>query len=306
MTGTLKSQEKIGDEFLKEGNYIALRRIVEMYAWTEERSSKSKTHTGGSKTTETTYTYKKVWTTNPEDSSQFKKPNGHKNLPLTLNNTTIKVKKAQIGIYDIDMSTVTLPSYQELGLTKNMLIEKDNFKFANNKYLFKGEGTLSNPEIGDIRISYEIITNPLEFITIFGKLDLANKKIIPFYGPKNKKLYRIFKGDRDAAISTMQTEHTVFTWILRLIGFLLMWFGLVAIFAPISTVLDVLPIFGSITRTGISIVTFIVALVLSIVTIVVSMIFHNIIALIIVILLAAGLGFLYFKKIKSVKTKPAK
>ena len=198
------------------------------------------------------------------------------------------------------MDQVALPQEKSIQLNNNNVILDNNLKLVNDKYLFKGKGTISNPEVGDIRVSYAVVYNPLETATIFGKLDATNQKISPYYGTKNTKLYRIFEGTRDTAISTMETEHKMLTWILRGVGFALMWFGLMLLFGPISIFLDVLPIFGSISSVGVGIITFLVSLVLSIVTILVSMIFHSLIALIVVIL-GIIIGIFWYLKNKRKK-----
>lgn len=299
-TGILKSDEKIGDTYLKEGDYIAITRNVEMYSWKEEKHEKSTKNMGGSETIETTYTYEKYWTSNPENSSNFKKPEGHSNPQMTLNSNSLNVKNAKLGIYDVDMNQVSLPQYRNIQLNNSNIILNDNLELVNDQYLFKGSGSISNPEIGDVRVSYSVIHNPIDTVTIFGKLDLTNKKISPFYGEENTELYRIFEGTRDSAISTMKTEHTIFTWILRAVGFLLMWFGLAALFGPISVFLDVLPIFGAIGRVGIGLITFVVSFILSIITILISMIVHNIIALVVVVL-GIILGIIWYLKNKRKK-----
>lgn len=299
-TDVLKSDEEIGDTFLKKGNYISIERNVEMYAWQEETQSKSQKNIGGSETTETTYTYKKEWTSNPDNSSNFKKIEGHQNPQMTLNNNSIKVINAEIGMYDVDMNQLTLPQHKNIQLNNNNVILENDLKLANDQYLFKGSGSINSPEIGAIRVSYSVIHNPLDTATIFGKLDTTNQKISPYYGTKNTKLYRVFEGARDTAISTMKTEHTILTWILRGVGFTLMWFGLMALFGPISVFLDVLPIFGSISKAGIGLITFLVSLVLSIITILVSMIIHNLIALIVVVL-GIIIGIIWYLKNKRKK-----
>lgn len=299
-TGTLKSDQTLGDTYLQAGAYIAITQNVEMYAWEENESSTSKTNVGGSETTETTYTYDKKWTSNPESSEGFKKQEGHMNPQMLINSNAVVVPNAQIGIYAVDMTQVTLPSYKGLQLTSANTILSEGLALANEQYLFKGAGSITGPQVGDIRISYSIIPNPLNSATIFGKLDSANSAINPYYGEKNAKLYRIFEGTRDSGISTMKTEFNMVTWIFRGVGFFLMWFGLMALFGPISVFLDVLPIFGSISRGGIGIVTFLVSLILSVITILVSMIIHNLIVLIIVIL-AAIIGSVWYMKGKRKK-----
>jgi hypothetical protein len=100
------------------------------------------------------------------------------------------------------------------------------------------------------------------------------------YIHEDVKLYRVFYGSRGEAISTMKTEFKILTWVLRGVGFFLMWIGLSSILGPVNIVLDFLPIAGKISRFIIGLLSFITALILSIVTILVSIIFHNIFLLI--------------------------
>ena len=295
ITGILESNDKIGDEFLRQGNYISIERSVEMYSWKEYKESNSKTNVGGSETTETTYNYKKEWVNDPDNSSNFKITEGHQNPQMTINNNSVKVQNAKIGIYDLDINKIKLPNPKSLKLNNENIILINNLNLANDKYLFKGTGTIENPQIGDIRISYSVITNPLEKVTVFGKLDKSNQKISQYFGKNNVKLYSVFEGNKDTAISIMNTEHNTLTWALRGLGFILMWIGLMTLFNPISVFLDILPIFGSISRIGIALITFFVSLVLSIITILISILTHNLITLIVVILFTIVALILYLK-----------
>ena len=67
----------------------------------------------------------------------------------------------------------------------------------------------------------------------------------------------------------------------------MMWAGLSAVFRPISVFLDVVPLFGSLSKGIIGFITGLIALVLSIVTILVSMILHNVVALIVSVLITS-------------------
>jgi len=79
------------------------------------------------------------------------------------------------------------------------------------------------------------------------------------------------------------------------------------LFEPISVFLDFLPIFGSISRSLVGTICFLIALVLSIVTILVSMILHNVVALLIALAITAVAIFVFFKFLrkKGAAAKPA-
>ena len=60
-----------------------------------------------------------------------------------------------------------------------------------------------------------------------------------------------------------EDENAMLTWILRGLGFLMIWGGFGAIFKPISVLADVIPLFGDIAESGISIISGLLAAVLS-------------------------------------------
>ena len=76
----------------------------------------------------------------------------------------------------------------------------------------------------------------------------------------------------------------------------MMWIGLKMILAPLSVLLDVLPILVHISRGDVGLVTGLLSIVLTIVTILVSMLLHNIYAVIVAALLAAGVVIFFWKK----------
>jgi len=308
-SGNVNSDQVIGDNlflnpdnlFLNPDKFIAAEREVEMYSWIEKSESHSKTNTGGSETTETTYTYSKGWEENPKSTSNFKHPEGHENPQKSLDSYTNKVTAATIGAYNFDPQSVTLPNFSQLPLNSQNITLSDGATLANDSYLFikKSEsGTFNSPQVGDLRISYHVLRPGFDG-TIFGKL--SGSKIDPYFDQDGNNLYRVFIGTRDQGIATLHTKYTTLLWILRLVGFLLMWFGLSALFGPISVLMDILPIFGVISRSLIGIITFLVAFVLTIVTILVSMLLHSLIALIIVLVITVGVIIAFFVVIKNKK-----
>jgi hypothetical protein len=294
VSGTLLSEETLGDIFFQEGNYIALERKVEMYAWEEEKQTKTETNRGGSETQETTFTYKKIWTPRPQNSAHFEYPKNHENPELPLPSQTLSVKNASIGKYKTDMKNLILPEKNILLLTPENTITDETTQLSNSQFLFQGKGTLSAPEIGDIRISYLGRENPLENITVFGKFQ--KDSLNPFYTENNTLLYRAFEGTKDSGVALLAKEHSFLTWMLRIVGFLLMFIGLTLIFEPISVFLDILPFFGSMSRTGIGILLFAVALLLTVLTILFSLIIQNFYALLILLLVLFGGSVWYMRR----------
>jgi hypothetical protein len=286
VNGTLTSDQRLGDlPYLAAGPYIQLDRKVEMYAWVEHKSTETRKDAGGSSTTTTTYTYDKQWTSTPEDSQSFEHPQGHANPALPLKSTSLVVPSAHVGAYAINTSDITLPDAQDINLGSPSVELVGDHRVVGN-YILLGRGSFDTPQLGDVRISYSGVSANTQAIA-FGKQQGA--ALIPYLTPKNDRLYRVFVNtDREGAIQTMGTEYQVMGWILRLVGFLMMWIGLCLCFEPITTFLDVLPFLGNAGRFVIGLAMFGVALLLSAITIVISMLVHNLLALIVVFGLLIG------------------
>ncbi|MCK9186272.1 TMEM43 family protein [Candidatus Gracilibacteria bacterium] len=297
VTGTVVSTEKLGDSmFLKPADYLAVSRNVEMYAWVEKSQSKSDTNMGGSETTTTTYTYAMEWTSVPQSSAQFKEAAGHTNPEMTIKGESFRVKSAKIGAYEIaDVSKIELPNYEKLTLKQEDLnLSKGVFE---NGVVYVGKGNSAAPQVGDLRVSYSAVNNNLNG-TAFGKIE--NGKLVTYVDQeKEESLYRLFDGTFDEAIKQMHGEYTTWLWILRLVGFLMMWIGLSSLFAPISVFLDVVPMLGSISRGAVGLLTFIVSLVLSAIAIIVSMLVQSLVAMIVV----AVVGIIAFIVVLKMKAK---
>lgn len=297
VTGELKSPETIGDpEFLKPGPYLKLERKVEMYAWVEHKKERSEKKLGGEEVRITDYTYTKEWTFHPPDSSSFRYPQGHENPPMAIQGKEFLVSEASVGAYKFLPSSVIFPPGVNVSLSPENVILNKNAQLVGD-YIFIGQGSFTEPQIGDLRISFKAVMSG-STVTLFGKLE--GNEVHPYYQNGNK-LYRIFHGSRDEAIAQMAKEYKVSIWLFRLFGFLMMWLGLVLLFELLNTILDIVPIVGGISRLVISISTLVVALALSLATIVVSKITHNFILLILTLLIIIG-GSLWW--IKTKKKKP--
>jgi hypothetical protein len=308
--GVAESTEKLGDEIaldkdsiiVESDTYLALDRTVEMYGWKEEKKTKSQKNLGGSETTETTYTYKTDWInlSDAAKSKDFQHPEEHQNPEPLVNNYEKKVTAAKVGNYVVDMNSLQLPAHKTLMLNDKVVdLPQDGeltTRLAEEKYIFIGSGTYQQPLVGDVRVRYGVVKYPTK-VTTFGKIDQAS--LVPFVDNKNHTLYRMFEGTKDEAVVTLHQEYKTALWIFRLVGFSMMFMGLLFCLGPLSTLLDIVPFLGSVGRGISGIAAFVVALVLSAVTIIISMILHNIIALIVVVGVIIA-GIIWWLKKKSV------
>lgn len=292
VTGDLSSDAALGDGlFLKPGEFIAYERVAEMYAWEEDEETESETRVGGSETTTTTYTYRKVWTENPESSSGFAERSGHENPEMSVRGDTDTVESAEIGAYTVNMQGIDLRGLEPLPLNEAAVNLTEGAKLEGG-FVFIGQGSVGSPQVGDIRVSYNVIRDGTN-VTVFGK---HSDGTIDAYFEDDTKVHYLFPGTRDAALANMHQEYLTMLWVLRALGFILMWIGLMIILMPLSVLLDVLPVMGKVSRGAVALVTFLAALALSAVTVLVSKLLHNPLALLAVLALTVAGGVYWFKR----------
>ncbi len=326
-TAPLISAETLDDgQFLKPGKYLVLERKVEMYSWEEDEKTSTQSSAGGSETTTRTYEYKKTWSSSPENSADFRYPADHSNPSLPFGQLQKRVSDATIGMYNVDMQSITLPELNKLTLTaENTDLKTVDLPLINNVntaalssvtpavlaqpgnaapntpqlmngeflYISRSQGaSFAAPQIGDIRISYRVLNNETK-VTLFGKLN--DKTFGPYLDGNNNRFYQLFLGTKEEAIVSLHQSYVMWIWIVRGIGFLMMWIGLSMILAPIKVLTDFLPFLGMISGGLIGIITFVTALVLSGVTILVAMVFHNVVALVAAIIIVLAVVFMVLK-----------
>jgi len=317
VTGSVSTDQQIGDgQYLKPGYYVAIQRNVEEYAWTETANSNTQNNIGGSSTTTTTYTYNLQWTDQPEDSSNFKQPSGHQNPPLALNNTEVLADNAKVGAYSFDPKSIKINDQEDINLnssnvnipvpttTTSTTTTSDplsNVVLASPEYLYEGNGTLTSPQVGAIRISYKGLL-PGTNATVFGTLN--NGAITSYAFSSKNSFYEIINGDRQTAIQTLNNQYQATIWLFRAIGVGLLWFGLTLLFGPLDAILDFIPIVGEIGKILIAIITLPVALILGVSIILIGYFAHHLITLIIMIPLMLAIFIGIFKLIKKARKIP--
>ncbi len=280
ISGTLISTEQLGDTpYMMPNNYIALIRTSEMYAWNETvDSSEAVDNVGGRSTTTTNYTYDTGWTTSPQSSGSFKFAEGHENPSKSIESAYLTVTSAHVGAYQIDPTTITLPEGQAVDVQPDTNIADYGFVQDGN---FLYNGSPSNPNVGDMRLSYKALPNAIA-VTVFGKI---NSGTIDPYTDRldanfSRTMYRVFLGSRDDAIALLQAEYVHEVWVNRMLGVVGLWIALGLLTDPIIKILDGIKIVGSAVTAIMQTVNIVVALTVGGTTIIISMVFHNLYLLI--------------------------
>jgi Transmembrane protein 43 len=274
VTGNADTQVTLTDPiFGVSAQALKLNRVVAMYQWEEDSQSTSKKKVGGKEETTTTYTYAKVWSPESIDSSMFEKPAGHENPGgFAYPSMELLADPVSLGAYTLSSSLVEMidnPESLSLTADTNFVAPEALKGIATQKgNLFYVGSNSAAPQIGDLRVSF-VETTPTQ-ISVMAQQ--AGSSFIPYQTEAGGQIQLLQVGTHtaDEMIQQAITHNKIMTWVLRLVGFLLMLSGLNMVFKPLSVLADVLPILGKIVSIGTGLVSFLIALSFSTLTIAIA------------------------------------
>jgi hypothetical protein len=313
LTGRATTASVLSDRsFGVNESALKLKRVVEMYQWKEVKKTETINNIGGSQTKQTTYSYHKVWSSSLVNSSRFGQPQGHENpakLPYDNREWTADIR---LGAHRLSGPFINqIDTYETYPLSQQTYAAMDaplqsTFKLRGGKYV---SGDQSNPEIGAVRIHYEVI-RPAD-ISVIGK---QNGSLIEAYdttrggfisgiarttsdGDTNVSgilvsAWRSFDAsakkkagtiallemgavDAGSMFSDAADENRVSTWLWRLAGFALMSLGLVLVLGPLTTLADFIPLVGLLVGASLGLIAVLGAFVLSFLTISLAWVFYR-------------------------------
>jgi len=291
LTGEAKTDETLEDPdfHVSAAKVIHLKRKVEMYQWKENKTEKTEKKLGGRKETTTTYSYEKVWSEKPIDSSAFnqkwKKKEEEKhpsdpvvNPPMEYKSKAATAKKVTLGAFTLPLALYQFnpdnPDATKIKNDENLPVSASaeeggppGFKpIEGGKRLYKGNP--DSPKVGDVRVQFTV-TKPAE-VSVYGKQYGETLEEYPTKAGDRLLDLRMGKMSGAAMIEAAQGENVTLTWILRLVGFILMAVGVYMVFQPLVVVADVVPFIGDLLSAGATLVAILVALPLTLITIAIS------------------------------------
>ena len=285
MSGKADTQDVLTDDmFGVSATAIRLERQVEMYQWIEESHSQKKKKLGGSEETVTTYTYKKDWSPTAIDSSGFKE-SGHDNPgSMEFESDRMYASNVSFGAFRLNKNQIeSIGSAQNYKFPTSFTCKVDRVKIVGTTIYVPNAETRSNEKnvrdvvsqtrIGDMRVTFRVVY-PHE-ISLIAKQH--GDTFVAYTAKNGKKLSYLEEGVKDAAemFETARTNNKITTWLVRIAGFLLMFFGLSMVFKPLSVLADVLPILGDIVEMGMGLVAGLIAIICTLVTIAIAWLFYR-------------------------------
>ncbi|MBR0238485.1 MAG: hypothetical protein IJQ39_10375, partial [Thermoguttaceae bacterium] len=158
--------------------------------------------------------------------------------------------------------------------------------------------------VGDIRVSFEYIPTPSKMSLISGQ---QGDTFAP-YQTKENKIELVAKGVKSSEemFKSAHNANSMMCWLLRLVGFLMMFFGLKMVFEPLRVIADVVPFIGSIVGMGTGFVAFVLAAGFSLLTIAIGWVYYRpLIGIPLLIVAIALLVWPFFKR-KKAEPQPEK
>jgi len=230
---------------------LRLSRKVEMYQWKEDTSTSTSESMGGTKTTQTTYSYHRVWSESLIDSSEFHHPSGHANPSMPITSARFDSSASMLGAYHVDPGVLDeisdftpfeaaiaspLPGYQ-----------------AQGGAFYRGQDA-ANPAIGDLRVNFEAV--PSQVFSVVAAQVAGT--LTPYHAANGYEIALVKPGALTSAalFAEKRQEERILTWVLRGVGFIVMVIAFALVAGPVATLFAVVPFLEGIVEAG----TFLVAL----------------------------------------------
>ncbi len=298
MTGQASSYETLSDpdfEIARPG--LKLRRNVEMFQWVEHESTETQKKLGGGEDRRKTWSYDKQWKSEWQDSAKFRHPDDHANpAAMRFGSKDFDSKIIRLGAFVLSPGLVSqIADFQPVSLdekSREHLPEKlraqsrlsDNRFYLPNEPAQKDSPDPSKPSISDLRIAFELATP--EAVSIMAVQ--SQRTFAPWTAKTGTQVEQLDEGtfSPDQMIHQLQSQNAKLTWILRLVGFVIMAMGIAAVFSPLTVVADVVPLFGNLLQMGVGLFAMLMAGALSLFTIALAWLAYR--PLLAVGLLAAG------------------
>lgn len=296
LNGLATTEDTITDpDFGVSATAIRLARIAETYQWKEEKHSKKRKKLGGGEETSTTYSYKKTWSRTHIDSSDFHSPRGHENpASLVWESRTMTAPRVTLGAFTLSSDLVDKISHtrpRPIEDADEQNLRAAGFAVAGNLF-FKGRNP-SDPQVGDVRVQFEVV----EPRTVSIVAQQSGSSFRTYQAKAGSGILLLEEGDLAAAemFKAAEAANTRTTWLVRLGGFVLMFIGLVLVLRPLSVLASVIPALGSVVGAGTGFLSFLMALVLAVATMALAWIAYRPLIGGSLLALVAGMLFLFLR-----------
>ena len=275
------------------GSFV-LVRSVEMFQWRERKQ-------GSSTDAETTYTYEGVWDASPINSGGFYDSSyANKRWPsdAEFQSKRFYADDVRLGEFRVTSEQLAdLPVDTALAVPESASLPSG----FNRDRRYIHNGNLSDPAVGDMRISF--LSSEVTKASMLGRQQ--GDAMVSYTARNGTRIDRMFAGERSGAemVAQLQAENTATTWLLRILLTVLVCIGFSMFFTPVQTLVSIIPFLGKFlgkaTKTVAGVIGGIVGVTLSLLVIAISWIAVRPLVGIPLLLVTAGLIVLLVRYRKS-------
>ncbi len=285
----------VDDVFWVKSDDLKLLRKVEMYQWKEEEHTETHDEMWWGQTTETTYTYNKVWSEDHIDSSNFYKSSEYVNPSWKYESQTWVKDPIMLGAYILSEQFVNQIDKETKVNLGEQTITPMSGMIQNDSELYIGKDP-SDPQIWDLRITfYRVVPSNASAV------GQQFQDTIRPYTTTNHRSIGLLEQDLVPVHEMFEHAHSansLMTWLLRALGFIMLWFGFKAIFGILEALAKVVPLFWDLVWAATGAVCFWLALIVWIVIIAIAWLavrpVYGIVAIVLVVGIIAWM--IYMKK----------
>jgi hypothetical protein len=298
-SGEARTPDTLSDDlFGISENALKLKRIVELYQWTEGTQTETVEKFGGGTETTTTYSYQQVWDDDLIDSSSFQDRANHNNPESKpLENQEQVASQVSVGAYTLPNRLVnSISDYQRLDLNSDLLTalpysQQEQWQVFNN-YIYQSDNP-SNPQIGDVRVWYQVLRPDL--VSVIAKQKGSSLEPYTTKNDKSIEMIRLGQVSAEEMFEGATQSNRLLTWMVRILGFFFIYIGLNTLLVPLSTFLSIIPFLAKIFRFASKLLVAIISLVISLTVIALAWIFYRPVLAAALLLIAVGIIVIYGK-----------
>ncbi len=305
MTGKTKTAAAVNDsDFGISEIAIKLLREAEMFQWVESKKSTRGNSSQSDRDPEVTY--RKEWRSDLVDSSEFLQKEGRLNpAQMKYKSRTIIAEKVTLGAFTLPDFLIAMinnsEDYSVASLNRSSPeIQQSGKLHADGVYFGKDP---SDPEIGDIRVKYSIIQPGT--VSVVAKQNGSTFANYLTTAGGTVELLEIGEHEAAAMFQLAQDRNTIFTWMLRGVGFFMLAMGFTLILGPLAALSSIIPFLGSVVGAGTKLIGFLLAAIVWTLTVGISWIFYRPFLGITLLVLTVVIIVVVIKKLNKSKSGPA-
>ena len=237
LTGTITIEKDLEtDSPLVAKKYLAAASTTEVYAWEEHQKAQTASSEGRPPAM-----YLARWTTTPQQTHTFEKPDGHTNPEMHQSLHTWLQPEFLLGAYHAQTTDVQLPALQTLRLT-NAVVGVKSPQIITERHLYETAKDTRTPHIGALRKSFSVLDVNGMNATLFCKVQ-GNQATAADLQPlvsfeTSETLHRLFLCTPAEAIKKLSNEYNTETNLKNFLAWFLLVAGFLCLLAPLSAMVQ--------------------------------------------------------------------